>query len=215
MFKRILRSFSRTNINLHDKSIYQLPHIFLHGKTFTLLHGVHLHILHDTFLHVCKLANLLAFWFQSTEKEIFTCCHQGGCSTASVSNTLYYCTSYSLQVRQRLFGVTLTRYQPVDENNNATLLCCDDVTRENPFSLSNNSVLANYATCSHLEHLSCERRNVVARCVTVELDTIQTGLSSRLANSLFNSSHFEPSPPSADTQVKSTKGKLRWGASAV
>ena len=131
----ILRSFSRTNINLHDEKYLPITSYFLHGKTFTLLHGVHLHILHDTFLHVCKLANLLAFWFQSTEKEIFTCCHQGGCSTVHRtrwSNTLYYRTSYGPQVRQRLFGVTLTLYQPVDENSNVAPLRCYDVTREKP-----------------------------------------------------------------------------------
>ena len=49
---QILRSFSRTNINLHDKSIYQLPRI-LHGKTLKhlqFLHGVHFHILHEPML---------------------------------------------------------------------------------------------------------------------------------------------------------------------
>ena len=46
MSKRILRSFSRTNINLHDKSIYQLPRI-LHGKTLNIYIGVHLHTLHE------------------------------------------------------------------------------------------------------------------------------------------------------------------------
>ena len=35
----------------------------------------------------------------------------------------YYCTSYSLQVRQRYLGVTLILYQPVDNNKcHASLL---------------------------------------------------------------------------------------------
>ena len=125
---------------------------------------VPIYIIYMVPFYICyyvELANLLAFWFQSTEKEIFTCCHQGGCSTVHRtrwSNTLYYRTSYGPQVRQRLFGVTLTLYQPVDENSNVAPLRDAMTSHEKTSSLSVSVTrssfavalllpLANYATC--------------------------------------------------------------------
>ena len=120
MFKRILRSFSRTNINLHDKSIYQLPHIFYMVKH---LHVYMVSIYISYMIPFYMFVNLLTCWHfdsnQPKKKFSLVVIREAvvPCIEHAVSNTLYYCTSYSHPVRQRLFGVTLTLYQPVDENN--------------------------------------------------------------------------------------------------
>ena len=59
--------FQEQNINLHDKSIYQLPRI-LHGKTLNIYIGVHLHTLYEPII-----VNLLTCDVLIPINRSFTC----------------------------------------------------------------------------------------------------------------------------------------------
>ena len=129
------------------------------------------------------------------------------------SNTLYYRTSYGPQVRQRLFGVTLTLYQPVDENSNVAPLCDAMTSHEKTSSLSVTRssfavalllTLANYATCrvSVVASYQDVSRLIVRNTNRIDINDLQTLCSTHLTSN--------PSPPSRTRRLSRTTGKLRW-----
>ena len=138
-----------------------------------------------------------------------------------LSNTLYYRTSYGPQVRQRLFGTTLTLYQPVDENSNVAPLCDAMTSHEKTSSLSVTRssfavalllTLANYATCrvSVVASYQDVSQLIETQYNRIDINDLQTLCSKHLTSN--------PSPPPRTRRTRRlsrTIGQTSLDASAV